>query len=548
MPEGITLKRIIDMDEAAELTSSDYALVDSATGGPKKFALGNELSSLKEDINAIVNTHQNFLEITDFYDGYYWKRSDPLDRSSSSGYNAFYGIDVEANKTYYYKHIFLYYSVVVYEGTTSVVTLTSDTTQDMSGSFTPSANGKIYLTYNKTLATPLFTDDESLYNAGSVDTYYTPNKLKTSEQPLDTDDLITSVGYIDGKYIDGSGNPSANASFRISEFIPVESDTIYDIAFTGQMMVATYKDDLTFIARQILNSNIALTISKIHIPSTAKYVRLSWAITTQPYTKFAKRIDGAEFHVGANYPYLNLSDAVNDAILSLDSVVRIHDGTYDLYAELGGSDYFDSYTYADNGEGLVLKNRVHLIGSSASLITFDYTGTNAQVKQYFSVFNAGAEGFTLENVNIECSNCRYAIHDERYTNTDLYVNKYLNCNMEIDNSANSYGYRQCIGGGLGTNGAIVIKDCNFKTIGANVAECVSYHNSSSSSAKSRIIASGNYCDNGTMRFSWHGTSTKTTEVIASNNSVPSAITTRAEQVSDTTENVVLKAWNNVIRN
>lgn len=50
MAEGITLKRIIDMDEAAELSSSDYALVDSATGGPKKFALGNELSQLKEDL------------------------------------------------------------------------------------------------------------------------------------------------------------------------------------------------------------------------------------------------------------------------------------------------------------------------------------------------------------------------------------------------------------------------------------------------------------------------------------------------------------------
>ena len=56
MPEGITLKRIIDMDEAAELTSSDYALVDSATGGPKKFALGNELSSLKEDYTTILNS------------------------------------------------------------------------------------------------------------------------------------------------------------------------------------------------------------------------------------------------------------------------------------------------------------------------------------------------------------------------------------------------------------------------------------------------------------------------------------------------------------
>lgn len=53
MAEGITLKRIIDMDEATELSSSDYALVDSATGGPKKFALGEELSSLKEELGDI---------------------------------------------------------------------------------------------------------------------------------------------------------------------------------------------------------------------------------------------------------------------------------------------------------------------------------------------------------------------------------------------------------------------------------------------------------------------------------------------------------------
>ena len=53
MAEGITLKRIIDMDEATELSSSDYVLVDSATGGPKKFALGEELSSLKEEFSNI---------------------------------------------------------------------------------------------------------------------------------------------------------------------------------------------------------------------------------------------------------------------------------------------------------------------------------------------------------------------------------------------------------------------------------------------------------------------------------------------------------------
>ena len=51
MAEGITLKRIIDMDEAAELTSSDYALVDSATGGPKKFAIGQELGEIKDGLS-----------------------------------------------------------------------------------------------------------------------------------------------------------------------------------------------------------------------------------------------------------------------------------------------------------------------------------------------------------------------------------------------------------------------------------------------------------------------------------------------------------------
>ena len=78
MPEGITLKRIIDMDEAAELTSSDYALVDSATGGPKKFALGNEHSSLKEDLGKIpfidITNESDMIDTSKLYrfDGAIW--------------------------------------------------------------------------------------------------------------------------------------------------------------------------------------------------------------------------------------------------------------------------------------------------------------------------------------------------------------------------------------------------------------------------------------------------------------------------------------------
>ena len=54
MPEGITLKRIIDMDETQQLSSSDYVLVDSSSGGNRKYNLGEDLNNLKDDFAQYV--------------------------------------------------------------------------------------------------------------------------------------------------------------------------------------------------------------------------------------------------------------------------------------------------------------------------------------------------------------------------------------------------------------------------------------------------------------------------------------------------------------
>lgn len=51
MPDGITLKRIIDMDETEQLSASDYVLVDSQTGGNRKYKLGEDLNRLKDDFS-----------------------------------------------------------------------------------------------------------------------------------------------------------------------------------------------------------------------------------------------------------------------------------------------------------------------------------------------------------------------------------------------------------------------------------------------------------------------------------------------------------------
>lgn len=53
MPDGIDLKRIIDLDPETTVTDDDYTIVDSTTGGAKKFALGQALGEIKDGLQAV---------------------------------------------------------------------------------------------------------------------------------------------------------------------------------------------------------------------------------------------------------------------------------------------------------------------------------------------------------------------------------------------------------------------------------------------------------------------------------------------------------------
>lgn len=243
---------------------------------------------------------------------------------------------------------------------------------------------------------------------------------------------------------------------------------------------------------------------------------------------------------------------INNNVI-MDAVVYVGDGTWDIIDELGSS-YIESVS--NTKRGLYLQNRVHIICSSKSKIVCDYTGTRADTITWLSAFNAGQYGFTLENATIESSKCRYAIHDERDSATDSYKNEYINCKITHDNT--NGGNIQCIGGGLGTDGYIVIKGCIFSNPnlgeqGANFSHLVSYHNSWGI-GRSFIECAGNYLDGiGTFKFSWFGGSTELTPIICHNNSIGSAVKV-VQETTDTSvgvpvdiENIDVKQWNNVIR-
>lgn len=187
--------------------------------------------------------------------------------------------------------------------------------------------------------------------------------------------------------------------------------------------------------------------------------------------------------------------------------VYVHEGTYDIieeYTALYGSDFFLNYSASETNVGIVLSNNIIVECYPNVYIKCEYTGSNQNVQNRFSLFNSGRLGFTLINANIITKKIRYSIHDERASAEDYYHNTYKNCNINHDNS-NSAGYIQCIGGGLGKNGLIDIENCVFANP-SSTGSIVSWHNARVAGAKSKLNIK-NSIIKGNVRFSYWGEST-----------------------------------------
>ena len=254
--------------------------------------------------------------------------------------------------------------------------------------------------------------------------------------------------------------------------------------------------------------------------------------------------------------YTTLKGAVDFSNQHDNVTILVGEGTYDLIEEFG-NDYFAQMVDSDGQQqGLQLGRGVKLIFSSNSKVLCNYNGTNDSVKKNFSPFNfmRGSNGFTLQNLTLECANVRYGIHDEggNHLTPNPYTNIYKNCVMSIDNSNNSaFPSHKCIGGGLGLQGEIVIENCLFldgwKT--TVTTPLVTYHNAKNSGAKSRIVITGCYFDDyRTVALSWYGETTEITEGIISNCSMTHEPYTVAENEDlYNIKNIKIIKWNNDIR-
>lgn len=258
---------------------------------------------------------------------------------------------------------------------------------------------------------------------------------------------------------------------------------------------------------------------------------------------------GKEYHVGIGYEYTKIRDAAEDAVKHKNSVVIIHNGTYDLCSEFAA----EISESREKQYGICLENGIHIISCAGVIIEALYTGNDVNVTTWFSPFYGGANGggFTLENICIYASNTRYCVHDE-YCGNDVYVNnKYINCKMVFDNtSAPINYYAQCIGGGCAKNSYVEIRNCYFRTKLAmrTPTDTVSYHNGDRDNAVSKIIVSNSFIDGkGRFRFSHYGRSVLISSAIVNNCSTGSPNVLRYElSEADTPQNFELLEYNNHI--
>ena len=228
----------------------------------------------------------------------------------------------------------------------------------------------------------------------------------------------------------------------------------------------------------------------------------------------------------------NFIDVIDKALRTPDSVVQLQSGDYYLFDAGHDEAYWIARRPATRYTGLLLYNNIKLIGTGRTRFYAQYSGSDSDIMENFSIFNIG--GY-CEIHNIECyaQNICYVIHDDpaiigQY-GTDCIFNR---MDMTHYGSTHSflYGAPICIGGGVPSSGYSnrLIEHCSFWSVQNNT---VSYHTASGSDGK--ILFNDNNWRAGGLVLADMGGGTFLAKV--SNNKLTSIT---ADPV------VTLQAWNN----
>lgn len=366
--------------------------------------------------------------------------------------------------------------------------------------------------------------------------------------------LLNNAEYRDGGFYTYDRNVFVkNDNMSYTGFIKCKEDQLYFTNDKVNSQLCFFDKDFKFIGG-VTGKYIFKT------PPKCYYTRIS-ILKSLKNVLYINEFSPLTIYVGKGEDFSTIKEAVEFAVRYPNTTVQVKPGIYNLIDEFG-SDFLDNMS---NGSGIELRNGIHLIFDSGALVKCHYTGSNEYVNHIFSAFNSLTEyidsteslvgGITIENLNLECSNIRYAIHDEHSGGNVPYRNIYERCNIKLDNLNNPvHNMSMCIGGGLGQHADIQVKDCTFVSIGSGNDDgkipAVSWHNNTTGTiGQSRIIITGCYFKgkNNTFRAGYIGDATDITECLVSNNNMGAEPYIKPELEGAHNINMELISFNNFVR-
>lgn len=375
------------------------------------------------------------------------------------------------------------------------------------------------------------------------------------------DDLTTET-FDSAKTVDGyivwqggntnAGKPIVNADYFYSKFIKVDAFSKYVANGSFGVFVSFYTaaDFEAYISTAIVNAKTEAD-AIVSVPSSAKYAVVSTNKTHKSDLYFHKldlssalsQVVTTVLTVGEGKDYKKLTDAVGYAYSKGNCKIIVEPGTYDLAEEykLNSDDYNDTH-------GAYIGNNTTLVFKEGANVVCNYDGSNETINSLLSGLNAGTGDFVIENMKIKCKNIRYCVHDERAGDTVAYSHKYINCDMEIDNTENpNWNSRQCIGGGLGEKGYICVTGGYYNSIGVDTTKdgAISWHNGYTGGLSQINIE--NVCiPESTVRMGYYGPATEKTKVRVCGCKFLVAPILRPENDTSKIENMEIIAYNNEI--
>lgn len=365
--------------------------------------------------------------------------------------------------------------------------------------------------------------------------YNTMRNIIDYKLPVNTRDfLVNWADFIDNYFInENNGNLVFSEDYSTTNFIDVRA--IPSIGISRRILrIAYYDINKNFISAIVLpsgNHDFAI----YNVPSNAYYVRLTvyqpkksvtFISLIQPSNKSPIGDITVNKDANTDPDFTTIRKAAEFANQYLDTNVFISADTYNILEEFETE--LNSLPLTSQ-IGIGLGNGTKLIGTGGKThIYCPYNGADQSVISYLSPIYALTTntltkgGYTIENIKIVSTNCRYSVHDDYGSFAKPIFTKMLNCRfIHSDENAGSLAnyYPQCIGGGFGTKTYIDIENCYFSSARYinSVGPAVSYHNTAAANSESTLYMRNCYFEGkATMRCGSFGESTQYSKVTINN--------------------------------